>query len=187
MNADLDTIERVCANAGGIRKLHLIPYPAIPMPERNGNADLLGNVILTDLSQFYRLHFAKVTCEYSEEPVNNNRAGDYWNRSLTFFAPKGRQRVTELANKLKNRRCHLVYEDFNDDKRMLLSMRVKVRFVTQNKKNGYFFTFYSASDYPAIHFDGDTQIEVPGACDGALIALDGATLIDVDGACLIEL
>ncbi|MEO7176077.1 MAG: hypothetical protein ABIV51_09315 [Saprospiraceae bacterium] len=190
MEHGLDSIEKICRNLGGIRELYIIPFRNIQLPERNGLVDLPDNVAMPDASQFYRIHFSKSTCQFEEDEIVNNRAGDYFSYTVSFFAPKGRQKVTNLVNKLKNQRCHLVYKDANDEDRIILGARCKVKYGTGLKlpnRNGYQFTFSGTSEYPAIHLDFDTQIEVPGACDGALIALDGATLVNIEGVCLIEL
>lgn len=89
------------------------------------------------------------TAIFSENKNTGNRAGDYYDRKLSFQIREMRYEVDYIREMLKNRRFHLLLEDYNKRVRFVKNCRVQEDATTGDKylsKNGYTFNFFGRSE-----------------------------------------
>lgn len=141
----LHDIEQVCAAAlGGFRQLAIIDPADLQTPVRQYFAVSVPEVSLLTGRRSYSIAHLLTAGGYSERTITSNKAGDYYESTIQFGLKKIRIDAENLAEKLKNRRVHVVFTDNSGIKRLALDMRLSTETTTGNRlgdRAGYQFTF----------------------------------------------
>ena len=97
----------------------------------------------------YGIAIDRNTAIFSENKKTDNRAGDFYERKLSFQVREMRYEVDYVREMLKNRRFHVLLEDYNKHVRFVKNLRVQEDATTGDRymsKNAYTFNFYGRSE-----------------------------------------
>lgn len=160
MSCSLSQIEKICRSFGGVNLIQIILPEGLITPIDSGctlvqseNLEFLG----AELEPF-SIAFARNSAQFSERHVSSNRAGDYFEQSLSFEVPKSRLVVSRNIQFLKNRRVHILFRDRNGQVRIILFAHVTADTSTRQKRaerNGYVFKASAQSRIPALFYTGE--------------------------------
>lgn len=175
---DLRDIERLCqAYVGGLQEIYIIvPLDVSSIQTQYCTPNLTEDVELEEGKRAYVMKFSKGTGTFIERSIIDNRAGDYFQQTISYFLPKDRVEVADLKQKVKNRRFHLIYKDGNNQRKVLQNLRIQTETNTGDKKtarNGASFTCTARSTKPAPFLLGEISNEVPVEGELILIAPNG--------------
>lgn len=125
MNCALSTIERHCGKTyGGLKSIKLFLDSAVDsLPVQYCSPNLSGDITLGSGQSFHEIKFDRFTAQFTERKQVNQRAGDFYEQTLTFDITHDRAEVATLINNLDNRRTHAVIVDRNDKTRLLKNLR----------------------------------------------------------------
>lgn len=125
MSCALSTIERHCGKTfGGLKSIKLFLDSAVDsMPVQYCSPNLSGDITLDSGESFHEIKFDRFTAQFTERKLITQRAGDYYEQTLTFDITHDRAEVATLINNLDNRRTHAVIVDRNDKQRLLKNLR----------------------------------------------------------------
>lgn len=174
---DLRDIERICQNSGGIRTIRfIVPSHVSSIPTQYCTPNLAEDIELEEGKRSYVINFSKGSATFTERSVTDNRAGDFFQQTLVFYCAQDREEVADLAEKLKNRRFHIVYTDWNGKKKLAANLRLQSETTIGGKKadkNGTTFTATGRSEKKSPFIEGTISNEVPVDSDLILIAPNG--------------
>lgn len=124
----ISDIVKLSRNAAGVERVVLILESDIAaMPEYNpASLYFTGYLALQEGGAAYFIYFTRSGLRVQEKQVISNDAGDYFEKSLTGSVPHVRPETRNLAMRLRNRRCTLIYKDRNGHWRIMRRMRCEV-------------------------------------------------------------
>lgn len=99
--------------------------------------------------------FDNFTASYSQK-IGGDRPGDFYQHEIKFEIRKNRRAVAEWLLRLRNRRIHILFEDWSGVKMWLPSMRVAVEQsigASLGDKNTYAFSLSSRTLTPPIYVE----------------------------------
>jgi hypothetical protein len=141
----LHDIERACGTAlGGLRSLAIIDPADLSSPVRQYFAPSVPEVALLTGKRSYSIAHTLTAGQYSERTNTATRAGDFYETSVNFSIKKIRFEVENLAEKLRNRRVHVLITDNEGLKKLCINMRLATETNSGGRlgeRSGYQFTF----------------------------------------------
>jgi len=143
MVCNLNDIGRACGLAlGGLKGIAIIDPKDLSAPILQYCQPSVGNVTLQTGKRSYDIKHILTQGGYTERLVTGNKAGDYYEMSVTFGIKKIRFEVESLIEKLKNRTFHLVLTHSDNTKRLCLNLRQSADTFSGNRiadRQGYTF------------------------------------------------
>ncbi len=168
MSCALSTIERHCGKTfGGLKSIKLFLDSAVDsMPVQYCSPNLSGDITLDSGESFHEIKFDRFTAQFTERKLITQRAGDYYEQTLTFDITHDRAEVATFINNLDNRRIHAVIVDRNDKQRLLKNLRQRNStdsgdVLSSFNGNKFVFVGRSRRRSPFIKLE---EVEV-GSCD----------------------
>jgi len=121
----LSDIQRWCgAAAGGLKKVQLIRPEDVESLPRTACLTSIPNIALKSGASAYDISFDRQTGRFTEQQVIDDRAGDYFNRTISFQVRRDRVAVLQNVRALMNQRVHVVAYDRNEQYLYLPWMRL---------------------------------------------------------------
>lgn len=183
---DLRDIQRWCGpTTAGITEINIIvPGDVLTLPKAYCTPLINSDLEFKPEKRAYVIKADRKSVAFNEKS-NNDRSGDIFDRSFSFSINRDRPDVADLAEKLKNRRFHVLYRDRNVYGKLLTNMRVVTDTANGpqwNGRNGTIFNFTGRSEKKAPFYGGTLSGEiVVDNSDLVLVAPNGKRyLLEVD-------
>jgi len=157
MGCTISAIEGYCKTPlANIRLVSLyIPTDVDTMPTPGLGVYSAQEPVLIPGAAAISIPFDRFSCSLSSNP-DTAQPGDFWSHQVRGGIRRNRAEVGLWMLRMRNRRFHLLTEDWYGERMWLPNMRLSASRTVEERlssRNGFTFSFSSRSQHPGIYLD----------------------------------
>jgi len=184
VNTSLATLERFGFSArGGFRQGSIyLPEDCSSIPTRPYEASTTALPVLKAGKSAFVIPYDILTASLSSQP-ESARAGDYWMHTLKCRIRKNRPQLTRWVQLLRNRRVHILTEDWHGERVFFPLMRCtseRTHEAALSSANAWLLTFALRDTHPGLHLPS-TAVTI----GNYVVDSENDALLDGDGDYLL--